>query len=259
MKRILLWFAPLALLAAPASFEVISVKQNHSDDMRGARIQFLPGRFLATNYPLQLMIAAAWNLPFQSTRLSGGPDWIRSERFDIEATTPGGVRIPTAQMRQMLQQLLKDRFHLVMSSSMKELPVFFVTVAKGGPKLEKSAIDEKDCDTAPCHAFTGGQGRGLHAQAVDMGDLAKYVENWAERPVLDKTGLHGLYRIETRPWLPMTPGPEPAVGAKAEDGSAITDLPTLFGIFEGMGLKLEAGKAPIEVFHIDGIQRPSEN
>jgi uncharacterized protein (TIGR03435 family) len=259
MRRILYGLIALAAVAAPLSFDVISVKENRSADMRGARIQFLPGRFLTTNYPLQLTIAAAWGLPMQSTRLSGGPDWIRSDRFDIEATTPNGAQVSTLQMRLMLQQLLKDRFHLEMSSSTKELSVFFVTVGKGGPKLEKSAIEEKDCETAPCHAFTGGRGRGLHGQAVDMADLAKYVENWAERPVIDKTGLRGLYRIETRPWLPMTPGPEPAVGAKAEDGSALADLPTLFGIFDEMGLKLEAGRAPVEVFHIDSIQKPSEN
>jgi uncharacterized protein (TIGR03435 family) len=206
-----------------------------------------------------LTIASAWNLPFQGPRLSGGPDWIRSDRFDIEATTPNGAPVPAEQMRLMLRNLLEQRFHLVMRSETKELPVFVVTVGKSGPKLEKSAIDEKDCGTSPCHAFTGGRGRGLHGQAVDMGDLARYVENWAERPVIDETGIRGLYRIETRPWLPMTPGPEPAVGAKAEDGSALADLPTLFGIFEQMGLKLEARKAPVEIFHIESIEKPSEN
>jgi len=59
----------------------------------------------------------------------------------------------------------------------KELPIFAVIVGKNGPKLEKSAIEEKDCETAPCHVFMGGRGRGLHGQAVNMADLAMYVEN----------------------------------------------------------------------------------
>ncbi len=99
----------------------------------------------------------------------------------------------------------------------------------------------------------------MHGQAVDMSDLAMYVENWAERPVVDMTGIQGLFHIETRGWLPMTPGPAPAAGAKAEDGGDLADLPTLFEVFEKMGLKLEARKAPVDIFHIDSIEKPSQN
>ncbi len=241
------------------AFEVTSVKPNTSADFRGAQMQFLPGgRFVATNYPLQFVIAAAWNVPFQGPRLSGGPEWLRSERFDIEAKAANGA-VPRADMRLMLQALLEDRFKLKMRRESKELPIFAVIVGKNGPKLEKSQIDEKDCDTAPCHVFMGGRGRGLHGQAVDMSDLAMYVENWAERPVVDMTGIHGLFHIETRGWLPMTPGPAPAAGVKAEDGGDLVDLPTLFEVFEKLGLKLEARKAPVDTFHIDQIEKPSQN
>lgn len=240
-------------------FEVISVKANTSTDFRGAQMQFLPGgRFVATNYPLQFVIAAAWNVPFQGPRLTGGPDWLRSERFDIEAKAANGA-VRQAEMRLMLRALLEDRFHLKMRRESKELPIFAVIVGKNGLKLEKSAIDEKDCESAPCHVFMGGRGRGLHGQAVNMSDLAMYVENWAERPVVDMTGIQGLFHIETRGWLPMTPGPAPAAGAKAEDGGDLADLPTLFEVFEKMGLKLEARKAPVDIFHIDQIEKPSQN
>jgi uncharacterized protein (TIGR03435 family) len=241
------------------TFEVTSVKANTSADFRGAQMQFLPGgRFVATNYPLQFVIATAWNVPFQGPRLSGGPEWLRSERFDIEAKAANGT-VRQAEMRLMLRSLLEDRFKLNMWRETKELPIFAVIVGKNGPKLEKSAIDEKDCETAPCHVFMGGRGRGLHGQAVNMTDLAMYVENWAERPVVDMTGIKGLFRIETRGWLPMTPGPAPTAGAKAEDGGDLADLPTLFEVFEKMGLKLEARKAAVDVFHIDQIEKPSQN
>ena len=259
-------------VAAQPSFEVASVKPNTSADFRGSKIDFQPGgRFIATNYPLQLIISVAWGVPFnRSPRLSGGPDWIRSDRYDIEAKAGAGSIPPglsaadqKARMRQMLRTLLIDRFQLSMSSETKELPVFFVVAGKGGPKLEKAKIEEKDCGQpgveVACHVFMGGQGRGLHGQAVDMADLASYVENWAERPVIDKTGIKGLFHIETRGWMAMTPGPPPAAGVKSEDGSDMADLPTLFGVFDGLGLKLEAQKAPVEVFHIDKIEKPAQN
>lgn len=186
----------VAAIAAGAqtrpTFEVKSVKANTSADFRGAQMQFLPGgRFVATNYPLQFVIAAAWNVPFQGPRLAGGPDWLRSERFHIEAKAANSA-VRQAEMRLMLRALLEDRFQLTMRRKTKELPIFAVIAGKNGPNVEKSAIDEKDCETAPCHVFTGGRGRGLHGQAVNMSDLAMYVENWAERPVVDMTGIKGL-------------------------------------------------------------------
>ena len=154
-----------AVAQTRSTFEVTSVKPNTSADFRGAQMQFLPGgRFVATNYPLQFVIATAWNVPFQGPRLTGGPEWLRSERFDIEAKAANAA-VRHAEMRLMLQALLEDRFHLKMRRDTKELPIFAVIVGKNGPKLEKSTIEEKDCETAPCHVFMGGRGRGLHGQA----------------------------------------------------------------------------------------------
>ena len=92
-----------------------------------------------------------------------------------------------------------------------------------------------------------------------MSDLALFVENWAERPVIDRTGLKGLFHIETSPWLPVRPGPLPPTGAKAEDGSNIADLPSLFDVFARLGLKLEAQKAAVETFEITHVEKPVQN
>lgn len=224
-------------------------------------MEFLPGgRFEATNLPLWFVISTAWNVPFQGQRLVGGPDWLRSERFDIEAKAANGA-VRKDEMRLMLRTLFEDRCQLKMQTETKEMPVFAVVVGKNGPKLEKSKTEAKDCETAavPCHVFMGGQGRGLHGQAVDMADLAMSVENWAERPVVDKTGIRGLFHIETKPWLPMNPGPPPPPGTKGEDGSDVVDLPTLFGVFEQLGLRLEPQRAPVDIFHIESIGKPSQN
>jgi len=257
---------------AALAFEVASVKPSKLEDRR-IGMEFLPGgRLVVTNLPLRIIIALAYNLPFQSSRLTGGPDWIRSERYDIEARAekdaiPLGMSgVARKQMMGlMVQALLADRFKLAVRRETKEMQVFAVVVAKDGPKMEKAKVQEKDCpevrpsDGFSCHEFMGGQGRGLHGQAVDMSDLVLYVEDWAERPVIDRTGIQGLYHIETRPWLPMRPGPLPPAGAKGEDGSNIADLPSLFDVFANLGLKLEAQKAPVEIFEIMHVERPVEN
>jgi uncharacterized protein (TIGR03435 family) len=259
----------LADLSAQAPvFTAASIKAS-APDARGIAMQFLPGRMVLKNLPLHIIVASAYNLPFQGPRMTGGPDWIRTERYDLEATAtlPSEVRgqARILRMRQMLQALLADRFKLSVRRESKELPVYAVVVAKDGPKLQKANVEEKDCPDAPtadgftCHEFTGGQGRGLHGKAVDMADLARYVENWAERPVIDKTGIRGLFQIDTKPWIPMRLGPAPSAGAKGEDGSEVADLPTLFDVFTRMGLKLDAQRAPVDIFEITHIERPAGN
>src|SRR5262245_33341257 len=90
-----------------------------------------------------------------------------------------------------------------------EVAVFDLVVAKGGAKLYLAPKD-KECVASttlgPCHDFFGGRGRGLHAQSVSMVDLAAELTDWADRIVLDKTGLTGLYNIQTTPWTPDNPG-----------------------------------------------------
>jgi uncharacterized protein (TIGR03435 family) len=197
--------------AEPVAFEVASVRPHAPGDNRFRLPEFLPGGRFVSRAPLLMVIATAYNVPFnESVRLSGGPEWFRerdSSVFDIEAAAgtgviPAGLSYKTRneRMRLMLQALLADRFKLVIRRETKELPVYALMVGKGGPKLQKADIEEKDCpDVEPirvpgapitaCHIFVGGRGRGLHARAVDTSDLVSYVENWTDRPLLDKTGL----------------------------------------------------------------------
>jgi uncharacterized protein (TIGR03435 family) len=228
MLRRLVVVSVVALAAraqAPPAFEVASVKLNNSDARGGTPPQFVSGgRFVSTNMPLLYVVAAAWNLPFQGPRLNGAADALSllRDRYDIEAKAPADAFPPgmteqarLEKMRLMLQALLVDRFKLVVRKETRELPIYAVVVGKGGPKLERAKTDEAQCFAgvkdfgAICHSFNGGQGRGLHGAAVDMADLALYVENWAQRPVVDKTGIKGLFHIETKPWQPITLGPAP--------------------------------------------------
>ena len=255
------------------TFEAASVKPNKSATRPG--MQFLPGgRFTATNMPLFMLIASAYDVPFQSVRLSGGPDWIRSERYDIEATAgtdaiPSGISAKAREnkTRLMLQALLADRFKLTIRRETKELPVYAVLVGKSGPRLQKAKIEEKNCPEGPenygvsCHSFMGGMGRGLHAKAVTVSDIVMFVENWSDRPVVDKTGIRGLFEVETDGWAPLRPRPVASGAEPSAEDIAMADpmRPSLFLIFERLGLKMESQKAPVEAFVIDHVEKPTEN
>jgi len=263
----------------PLAFEVASIKENKSTDPRtGIAMQFLPGGRLAVrNVVLNFLIAQAYNLPPQSQRLSGGPDWIRNTRYDIEATAEKGVipegtsvKVRDDKIRLMIQALFADRFKLVMRRETRELSVYAVTVAKNGPKLQKAAVEEKDCsenpsgpnDPAWCHGVSGGQGRGIQGPAMSISDLVAAVEAFADRPVVDNTGLQGLFNIQTEGWVPMRPRPPRPPGQEptAEDlAFADPARPTIFQIFDRLGLKLESTKAAVEIFVIDRIEKPGEN
>jgi bla regulator protein blaR1 len=273
-------FVAAGLLAQ--SFDAASVKQHQKYTNADFHLPaFLPGGRFTSTAPLDMVIAAAWRLPYHSgARLSGGPNWIRSDDgiYDIDAKAEKGAipdSLPTNvradSIRPMLQKLLAHRFHLTVHRETREMPIYAVIIAKGGPNLAKADIEEKDCafsanlnllpgdSIVECHMFVGGRGRGLHARAANLSDLVQFVEGFTDRPVIDQTGLAGLYRFNTSGWSPLEPGPPPAPGAESEDGTTLSDLPSIFQIFDSLGLKLEARKGMADVIVIDHIERPVEN
>jgi uncharacterized protein (TIGR03435 family) len=251
-------------------FEVASVKPHVGVVDRNTLVPptMLPGGRFVSRFPLAILISFA----YKNVRMTGIPDWTKTPQavYDVDATSamPPGLSMEARndRVRAMVQALLADRFKLVIRRESKEMPVYALLVAKGGPKLQRADIDEKDCPEASlnvlgpqspstpmpdvCHAFSGGVGRGLHARAANMSDLVRFVENWTDRPLLDKTGIQGLYRFETGPYLQMD-----AMAA----GLDVPDAPTVFEMFGQLGLRMEAQKGVVEVYVIDHIERPSEN
>ena len=212
--------------------------------------------------------------------MSVEPDFGRSVgsgQYDIEAVAPKGAIpadatgfVQTQIVRRMLQTLLADRFKLVVRRETKASPVYAILVAKNGPKLKRSAVQEKDCkdkltttaEGLPCHRFNGGQGRGLHGDAVNMMDLAGFVENWTDHPVIDRTGLTGLYNIQTSGWRPLRPvqlAPDGSPPTSEQLAFSDPSTPTVFDIFGELGLKLELQNARIQTIVLVSVQRPSEN
>lgn len=263
-RRVLVGMALAGALGAQ-SFEVASIKASQAPDFRGISMRFLPGgRLVATNIPVVWLIADAYNVSPQSPRLKGMPEWVWSARFDVEAKAPEGAvppnlpdRLLRERMRLMLQALLADRFKLTVRRETSEASVYALVVGKNGPKLKPSSIDEKNCDEK-CHSMQGGQGRGLHGRAIDTADMAQFFEDYADRPVIDRTSLSGLFDVDTTGWLPMR-GKPGQPGGKAEDGSDMDVMPTMFTVVETLGLKLESQKARVETIVVDRVERPTGN
>jgi uncharacterized protein (TIGR03435 family) len=191
----------------------------------------------------------------------GGTNWISSDRFDIEAKADTGEVSP-AQMPDLVQQLLADRFHLEFHNEMKEMPVFELTVAKGGSKLQSADEPKRPIsgDTAPVPSregmpraggFRSGPGQ-MSGSAVPLATLVQALSQSVGRPVIDKTNLAGFFTF-TLNWAPdqlRVPGTE---SQNANGPDLVTALQ------EQLGLKLESTKAPVPVIVIDHVERPSEN
>jgi uncharacterized protein (TIGR03435 family) len=230
------------------------------------RMRVLPnGDLSASAVPVLWLVHYAYDVPRNpSPRLSGLPLW--RETYDIEAkaranAVPAGL--PESEKRRriqgMIRGLLADRFKLVMQAEQKTMPVYALTVARGGPNLRKSTIAEKDCifDTGTpdsCHNFVAGRGHPLTARAIDMDDLAHYIENWADLPVVNHTALNGLCAVETEGWAPMRLPPPPPGNAPP---ARFDDLPTIFTVLRTLGLELNKQEATVPVYTVKQIERPA--
>jgi uncharacterized protein (TIGR03435 family) len=263
------------LVAWPAvahsqAFEKITVKHPRSADQSNMRVQVLPdGDLIANAVPVVMLLSYAYDVPTNpSPLLSSLPDWTVRERYDIEGKAPANAIPPGLQggesrsrIQQMIRKLLADHFGLVMRVENKTMSVYALTVAGGGPKLQKLAITEKDClfDSSPqgCHNFVAGFGHPLNAKAIDMDDLAHYIENWTDLPVVNHTELGGLFTVNTEGWLPMRLPPPPPNAAPGMNPFA--GLPTIFTVLGKLGLELHRQEAVLPVYTVERVERPSVN
>jgi uncharacterized protein (TIGR03435 family) len=206
------------------------------------------------------------------------PEWVKTDRFEIQAKIPpnsvpsytyGQTRIEdTPELNRMLQVLLEDRFHLKVHREKKDLPVYALTLAKNGPKLNKARpggelLKAADGSEVEAHGLRGlssvptpgGDRRRLDFLASSMNDAAQAFANFFDRPVVDRTGLKGEYdfaiEFENDPDAP-TPGfaSNPFNGLTASALSAA---------LQELGLRLESAKASLDVLVIDHVEKPSAN
>ena len=240
--------------AAP-TFEVATIKPS-KPDARGSSM--LVGRgganlLTTTNTSLIDLITMAYGM--HARQITGGPGWLETEKYDITAK-PDREGLPNVdQLHVMIQKLLADRFQLAFHREKKELSVYAITVAKGGPKLAKSDAQGK------LPGF-GGRGPGnIGVRNSTMEQFAGFLQaRILDRPVVDQTGLMDRYDFRLM-WTPDTAqaavaGPNPPAPA-VDNADAPPDIFTAFQ--QQLGLKLESKKAPAEVLVIDHVEKPSEN
>jgi bla regulator protein BlaR1 len=242
--------------SAPAqTFEVASVKPS-DPNARGGGIGFPNGTFTATGITARNCILLAYDIP--TFQLAGGPSWIGDQRYDIVAKMAAGAVKAAgperwAQMRVALQALLADRFQLVIHRETRMAPAYALVVAKSGFKLKKTA-DDGQAD------FSSNRGK-FAAHKISMELLARNLSGILISPVVDTTGIKGVFDL-TLEWSPdevqspVKAGGE--VSEAAEPGAPAG--PSIFtAVQEQLGLKLETQKAPVEMFVIDRIEKPTAN
>jgi uncharacterized protein (TIGR03435 family) len=234
--------AGVGMAQPAASFEVASIKL-HPPPITFASGPFIRGsRVTATALTLRDLIGEAYGVRFDA--IAGGPAWLLSDHYDIEAKAEGDATLTKEQEQSMLQALLADRFQLKVHRETREVPIYALVVGKNGSKMKQSSAD------APGNNFVRAGPGGLHMEATKgtMDKLATQLAVTAGRPVVDKTGLAGYYAF-TLDW---------AAGNSIPDADSNT--PSMFtAVQEQLGLKLEAATGPIEMVIIDRAEKPSGN
>jgi uncharacterized protein (TIGR03435 family) len=241
---------PMAADANPV-FEVATVKPSKPEAQgMGYRVN---GRSFSTlNTTLSNLITFAYGI--HARQVTGAPEWVDKEKFDISAKPDGEGQPNDAQWKMMVQKLLADRFKLTFHRDKKELSVYALTVAKAGPKMTQSAGDP--------NGLPGLNFRGLGLLAVinaNMSDFTQLMQGAVlDRPVVDQTGIKGRWDF-TLNWTPDE-FQFAGMGAKPPAPPADAPNPDLFtAIQQQIGLKLDSTKAATEVFVVDHVEKPSEN
>ncbi len=258
MKHRGAWYVVTAALAAvtlsaqpPApAFEVASVKRNPSGGpLSLPTLQIHPGGgFTAINQSLARLIAFAYRV--EDFRLIGGPGWIRDAHFDVDARAASEAA--PEQHRLMMQSLLKERFALVMHQERRDMPIYSLVLARDDGRLGTGIQRVDDCNAPSAkplgpHTYYGCGPISVAASIASM---------MLGAPVTEKTGVTGTFNVA------VSFSPE---GVRPFAGDTFTppadpNLPSLRDAFrDQLGLRLEAGRGPVDVLVIDSVQQPTEN
>jgi len=269
---------------ARQSFEVASIRPSGGAPPQGVAVgvHIDGAQFRATFMTLKDYTTMAYQLKIYQVF---GPDWIQSDRFSIAATLPEGS-LP-AQIPNMMQTLLEERFQLKLHREKKEFPIYSLEVAKGGLRMTETPPETEKVDARAPQAFTGagsdqgvsvnlGQGASFtfsnnkfEAKKLNMPALAGTLERFLDRPVVDMTNLQGRFdfAVDVTPEDYRTMLIRSAVVAGVSLPAPVlrvldnaTSPESLFQGLEKLGLKLEARKAPLDALIIDSaLKTPTEN
>jgi uncharacterized protein (TIGR03435 family) len=260
-------------------YDVVSVKPADPDVTQtstrmGQGITYSADGFDAKSMRLWGLIINAYSV--QQLRVMGAPAWWNTERFNLMAKVDGPTaealqKLPPDQLKlvrqRMLQKILVDRFALTFHHETKEMTVYFLTIAKGGSKLQEHS---------PGHAgpndivdFEGNRadnrfvirGDELIGQSVSINNFIAQLSLNMDCPIVDKTGLTGNYDFRFKYFVDYSAYASPSGGASAQMVTVQVDEngPIIAAIQKNLGLKLEQGKGSVDVVVIDHSDRPSGN
>jgi bla regulator protein blaR1 len=269
------------------SFEVATIKP--STDGKAVPSITTPTESRTMNVTARNLIEQAYHIPWTSglnERVLGGPGWIDNDHYDVEARIDESMAATFSTMSNeqqkeqtslMMQALLADRFKLKVHFETRQLPIYALAVAKGGPKLaagkESPAVAERDERQLPgpvpppnakdlrkgIFVQYRDQEAEMIAKEASLDQLVHWLAGYSEiggRTVVDQTRLTGTYDFTlrwTRERLTMPTQQSVTSSSEPEAPALFTSLP------EQLGLRLISTKGPVEVLVIDHIERPSEN
>jgi uncharacterized protein (TIGR03435 family) len=267
--------------APPLAYEYESAKFKKSsgpgpDGRMGITAE--PGGLSAWHVTATQLIAFAYNV--QQFRVVGGPDWLAADRFDVDANIGGDVdealhklgRDERPQVReQMLQSLLAKNLKLAVHRETREIPIYILAIADGGSKLKEAKPG--DLGSIPVRGPAGVSSGTSLITTSTPGDLvfrftpilvlAKYFEVELGRPVVDKTGLAGIYDFELKwkPHVDKANSPKEGTPGGKIAGSILDPNDSAFfkALQEKLGLELDAVNPRVEVIVVDHIEKPSGN
>ncbi len=224
---------------AQSTLEVATVRPTPKSEI-GPSIWSPPGTgtFSARCVTVPFLIHMAYGI--DEDQIGGKTKWMDSTLYDVVVKPEGGIPLSREQLKPVLQEMLKDRFHLIAHSEPKLMKGYMLVCAKNGPKLQPSNNDKP-----PNFRVYVGPGR-LEGLNWSMSFLATMLQHPAGLPVEDQTGLTGTYDVKLN---------------FAQDVDQESSLPSLFtALHEDLGLELRTGKVSIPMLVIDHLDRiPTEN
>jgi uncharacterized protein (TIGR03435 family) len=229
---------------ADPDWEVATVRPSDPNDTNGQHIRLRGRHVMLLDHTVEDILLIGYGV--QKSQVVGEPDWVKTEKWDVDGVPDVEGEPGMSQLREMMQKILKERFGIKLHREQRVMPVFAMTVAKGGPKMTPNTSDPNGWMDQQNSAANGRDVENL--KNASMPDLAEILQFRVSRPVVDQTGLKGRYDFKLQWTIDET---------RATDVDAPPGLFT--AIQEQIGLKLEAVKAPADVLVIDHVERPSAN
>jgi uncharacterized protein (TIGR03435 family) len=238
-------FALAAAACFGQEFEVVSIRPNNSMSGNSSSNSDRE-RLTAVNVSLRSLVVDAYGVKDYQIE---GPDWLRSEHFDVAAKFPEPLpQDPdryVAAMQSMMQKMLADRFKFAAHRDQKMLTVYALAVGKNGIRFQEVPKSGSSSNSHNNH-YTG--------TSISMDRFASFLSTRLDLPVIDKTGLQGYYDLKLD-WVPERDVQSKGDVRDAPAGQVIQDA-----IQDQLGLRLERRKAPIGILIVDHAEKiPTEN